>query len=324
VQGFSQNYRVVEPFLEVALSQPLTQPDGNDRLTFTLTVAHAPASSAAAYQGLVSVPIEPQYLLQPASINVLAGTLEDSTPLLHVVNSSFFTVYFDAFGNRGHTLQAVYEVIVIDAIRPRFTVLSSAAVEWTSTPVTYILPGRERRVDDPLYPAATTVQSTTSAEPSQITYLNRTSLVDTLGRDVNIGEEAVFQTCITLIEGVRDSVLELDLELGLAFINISVLRIGSNLRQVNGSVGQKIAPQEPRFARLALGEVVNLPDNLQFDADVLCVETAVLVENMYVLGRGGGGGGGEERWQLCCRWQSNGLRWQAEQSRGHVLSECGV
>jgi hypothetical protein len=244
-------------------------------------VSHTSASTAAAYQGTVYVPIPATFELQTSSINTSLGGLNDSTPVVTIINGSYFTVYFAAMRDIAlQNLQIGYDVVVLPSARPDEDIVASTWVDWTSTFEGYPIPGRNRMINSTLYPSVAAAQTTTIDEPVLGVALNRTNLEDTVGQDVNIGEEAVFRSCFTLIEGVQNVTLTTTYNDGLTFINATLMHIGSQLQGVPYTKNVLLATTTANTYVVPFGIVTNIADNAEDERDQICLEVAVLVANM--------------------------------------------
>jgi len=281
VQSTAPAFTVQEPLLEISIVQPQPQPDANDTLSLTISVTHTGASTAAAYQGTVHVHVPATYELQTSSINPGLGGLNDSTPALTIINASYFTVYFATMQNMAlQALQIVYDVVVLPSARPDEDIVSNTWVDWTSTFEGYPIPGREREINSTLYPSVAAAQTTTVDEPVLGVALNRTSLEDTIDQDVNIGEEAVFRSCFTLIEGVQNVTITSTFSGGLTFINATLMHIGSRLQGVPYAKNALLPDTNANVYVIPFGVVTNVADNIEDERDEICMEVAVLVANM--------------------------------------------
>ena len=232
--------------------------------------------------------------LQQESIDITTNTVLSSVPSLHILNASTFEVRFEkmsVLADANEALTVTYDVIVVDDIRANEDIVIEAFNSWWSVPTGFEHPGRLRdgfNTTSPFF-GDTSVHVNPAELNSVGIYLHRSSLVDTVGTEVNVAEEVVYRSCFTVLEGHTTVVLTVNLEFGLSFLNASVLSIGGQI------VGSLLVPgdmangtqEEPAASTVVVfdfGEIRNIPDNAENDEDVICAEIAAFIANMYAFG----------------------------------------
>lgn len=261
-------------------------------LTYTVIVQHTSASTAPAYQAVARVWVPESLHLLADTINITHCSDQVSEPQLTLVENGIFDVSVAEFQQPAAGAQTLcwtvrYQARVQDTVRPNQAITTSAAVNWTSTPTLFSRPGRQRGLitngsTTAQWPGAVASHSSWVLHPTLDMSLFWTSLVDTPGSSVNVGEEAMFQLCFMLSEAVANISLTVVLDSGLSFLNASVQSIGANLEGSPLAVGALVAnmslPAGPTVV-FDFAEVTNHADNIQDDKDTICVLVAGAVSD---------------------------------------------
>ena len=289
---------VAEPLLRAHVAQPDASLDGDDILAYTAHVEHIAESNAAAYRVAAAVTIPPALVLLEDSIMprmcIGGGALASPASVVRV-NATSFVIFADTMLPShvagGHVLAACfavdYNARVVDTVRANEPFSSHVGVNWTSTPKDSPWPGRQRVGDysggAPLFLGARHETTDTVAQHAMEVSLVSTSLAETPGSSVNVGEEAVFRVCVTLPEAHAQVDVETCLPSGMSYINATVERIGGSLRK-SLLMAEDRLPVGPSTteacASFNFGPMENVPDNVESEGDIFCLDVAAVVDDM--------------------------------------------
>jgi hypothetical protein len=275
---------IVEPTLRNSIIDDISIADGRDNVTFTVTVTHTDESSRApAYQSLTHVHVIPECILHPETINISLGSLSESLPVLEVINSSYFTVFFERMNPGDQTLVFSYETTVVDSVRPKQTLTQTVETEWTSVGSNYTaltgLVGRFHNGTDILRSTAKSSHSMAIHVPGISLELFNTSIAETTGAFVNIHEAVVYRATLFLPEGHQNPSVSVTLPTGLSFITASVVAIGDSISNANLTSGDTLSTSTNEVV-FNFGELQNIPDNVNNTDDQIIVEVVAQVSSI--------------------------------------------
>ncbi|EGD73178.1 notch [Salpingoeca rosetta] len=284
--------KIAEPLVSSSVSTPTARPDAQDLLTYTTIVQHDAASTSPIYRATVVVTTPAEVQLQTGSIDIFSGTVLSSTPTLRVVNASVFEVGFEKMSvlasDGDEKLTITYDVVVVDEIRANEDIIVTTTNSWWSTPTNFTHPGRFRDGFNDTSPYfGETSQHINPAKQNSVTmYLDRSSLEDTIGTQVNVAEELVYRSCITVLEGHTNVSLAIAMHSGLDFLNASLYSVGADIAEslsfVEGDMFNATTDDSTGgpLVLFAFGELVNTATNVEDDGDAICIELAALVANI--------------------------------------------
>ena len=214
-----RNISIIEPVLTLGktISGAPTPPDAGGWLTYSVSIAHAVGSHSPAYDVLFS-DVLPAGLYNASVVGVSAsGT---SAPSATITGTVLGTSAFDL--PLGALVTVTYQTQIDSIVTPNQTITNTGDVVWTS------LPGAnaDKRmsgggIND--YETQSAAAFTTSG-PSISKSIDSTSLTDTAGGNLTIGEVLTYSLAITLPEGTTPSLVVTDtLPAGLTYLAGSAL-----------------------------------------------------------------------------------------------------
>jgi fimbrial isopeptide formation D2 family protein/uncharacterized repeat protein (TIGR01451 family) len=124
---------VVEPLLRVSKSRDVAAPPVGDTVTWTLTVDHAPDSSADAFDASLADLLPTGLELVPGSLDCTNGSLDPDTCAF---TGSTLDVAWASFPVAGGTTVITFQTVVgpPSAIVPGDGITNTASLDWTSLP----------------------------------------------------------------------------------------------------------------------------------------------------------------------------------------------
>jgi LPXTG-site transpeptidase (sortase) family protein len=123
------NVRVVEPALQVVKAANPAAGDAGDTITFTITLSHAGASNADAYNVTLTDVVPAGMTLTPTSWRHTGGLAPTSIQ----ESGATLTAAWDTFA-RGSTSSFTFEVTLGSGAFPGQTITNAATAAWTSLP----------------------------------------------------------------------------------------------------------------------------------------------------------------------------------------------
>ena len=191
----------VAPVLAIVKSGDITQGDAGDTVTFTLTISHPAASTADAFDVLLSDDL-------PAGLTLVAGTLTSDSGLapdvlLEDIAGNGFSAGWVSFG-LSETSVITFEATVETVVTPSEVITNTATVDWTSLPGDGDPNDRQGSASDD--------HGITITPPGLTKVITATSEIDTgTGQfgpetDLTIGEEVTYQFTVVLPEGSPNGV----------------------------------------------------------------------------------------------------------------------
>ncbi|HXF86438.1 MAG TPA: isopeptide-forming domain-containing fimbrial protein [Anaerolineales bacterium] len=277
----SADVNIVEPVLQITKVVNELFPIPNQTLTFTLTVEHAPSSTADAHDVLIFDDLPSNLTLNPASV-----VTTPSGGVAGITNNSAgnrVEVQVSEFPNGG-SLTVQFEATFTGNLGDALTNLGN--VTWTSTPDTN---PNERTggggVND--YEASDEVglAHTRELEKSLIA----SNHPNTTLPDVTIGEILTYQVVITLPANSTDTAIAIDtLDAGLAFMDCSDITAGPNVTSstvdftATGNCNPGTAPtNNPQIQNS--GQVIRFDFGTVTNANPTDTETITMTYRVVVL-----------------------------------------
>ncbi|MGB7453075.1 MAG: hypothetical protein WBM36_13195, partial [Lysobacterales bacterium] len=273
----------VAPVLAIVKSGDITQGDAGDTVTFTLTISHPAASTADAFDVLLSDDL-------PAGLTLVAGTLTSDSGLapdvlLEDIAGNGFSAGWVSFG-LSETSVITFEATVETVVTPSEVITNTATVDWTSLPGDGDPNDRQGSASDD--------HGITITPPGLTKVITATSEIDTgTGQfgpetDLTIGEEVTYQFTVVLPEGSPNGVVVTDqLPTGSSVLQV----VSSRLVSIGGNISGAGLPAEgsPGVASdtnadtfddrvvWTLGDLLNTPDGVDTEADQLLFEVVAVV-----------------------------------------------
>lgn len=258
-----QTVEVVEPELTIAKQVDVTSGDAGDRFTYTVTVDHAAASTAAAFDVVIEDVLDAVF--EPVSVTSSAGTA--------VINGNTIRLALPLFLTTDAPVVVTYVVAFRDTIEPGQVVGNTATLDYDSTR------GPGGRPGDGQASAAdvTGVFALDLVKTIVDTSLPGTGSgqLDPANPDVAVGETITYQLVATLSEGTQTLVVSDTLPDGLGLVSASVTGVGAGLPAgllgtANTGTGQGIL--------FDFGTVVNTGNNVAGDGTVTITVVARVLD----------------------------------------------
>ncbi len=261
----------VAPVLAIVKSGNITQGDAGDTVIFTITVNHPAASTADAFDVLLSDDL-------PAGLTLVAGTLTSDSGflapdvLLEDIAGNGFSAGWVSFG-LSETSVITFEATVETVVKPSEVITNTATVDWTSLPGDVDPNERTGTASDN--------HNITITPPGLTKVITATSEDDTdTGQfgpetDLTIGEEVTYQFTVVLPEGSPNGVVVTDqLPTGssvLQVVSSRLVTIGGNISgaglPAEGSPGVASDTNADTFndrVVWTLGDLLNTPDGARY------------------------------------------------------------
>ena len=281
----SAEITVVEP--NVAIGKQITSPagdvDAGDVIDYQVTLTNNGASDAYDVTFADQAPADTIFIGTVTAVDGAGATVGTFTvgPGGRLISGSGFDIAV------GETVTITYSAQVEDSVTPSETLTNSAEVRWTSTPG----PNPDERTgDDGPGPDASVLDnyaSTASASVESGAFtvqvgknLIGSSVVQTSGTAVAVGETATFRVRIDLAEGTTEDLALRDmLPEGQTFLPGSIQIVRGNSGQTTSldPANAFILPGTNMLV-IRLGDVVNPGDNIASN-DFLDVIYKVVVDN---------------------------------------------
>ncbi len=280
------------------IDSDLLDMDAGDLVTFAVVVENTGRARNGAFDIVLRDTVPQGFDFAPAGLNLqvtdgagnpLAYTLSlfPDGGTLELIDPGPAAGALGAFSPTGGANIAVitYDLILTEAVEPRSQLSNIVEIENYAA-----FEGGLDRVPNSPGPVQDTA-TVTIAEPAFDKQLTATSLTETAGGDLSIGETVTFELVATLREGrITDLVIEDLLPLApgqLDFVSAQLVSIGANLFELD-AFGQPAAPLgAPAIAQSGnrvtftfADDIVNLPDNLADSADRIVVRVTALAADV--------------------------------------------
>lgn len=202
---------VVGPDLVVAKTVDRTVVDAGERVRFTVTVRQAPGATAAAYDLVLTDSLPAGYLLDAGSVVASAGTVAAAGDTV--------TLSLDAFALEAAPLTLSYQAIVADSVRDGEVITNTVRLVWDSAA------GPGGRVGSAEDRASVLVDFL----PALAKTVWSTSLAETAGTDLAIGEVVTYRLTVTPGQGTQRLALSDLLPDGLGVEAVRLVETGANV-----------------------------------------------------------------------------------------------
>jgi fimbrial isopeptide formation D2 family protein/uncharacterized repeat protein (TIGR01451 family) len=249
---------VVRPDLLIVKDASPGARDAGDLVTYTVTVSHAAASTAAAYN------LALQDILPPG-VTLVAGSATASTGTASITGGTL-SYSLGTFLRTDAPIVITYQGRVAANVVDGQSIINTAQVTYASAPAN----GASVTRSDPATVLVDIVNSVNKT-------LESTSFATTAGGNVGVGEVVSFLVTATLGEGAQRIVLRDVLPTGLTYL-------GSELVSLGGITGSAVAAGAAgsydagsHTLSFALGDITNPFDNLSSTADQVTFRVTVQV-----------------------------------------------
>ena len=277
---------LVEPALNVAKSAAPATGDAGDVITYTMTVEQLPASTADAFDVVVTDTL-PANTIWIGNVTPVSGT----APTVDAASFPVVTFSWAQIPESDGPYVFTYQVQLTNAVQPGDILSNSAVAAWSTLPgsdpnersytdtasssVTVTQPGVTKAVVD--VGADTTVAETGTA-------INGTE------PDLTIGEQVAYTVTLTLIEGTTSNALVVD-DLPVApgileVVSSEVVSFGANVSGTGLQPGQAgVASDRNADTRndrvtFSLGTLTNFPDGVSDADDLVVLRVVAVVPNL--------------------------------------------
>lgn len=267
---------LVEPMLVVTKAATPINPDAGDVVTYTLAIEHAAGSTAPARRVSLVDEIPVGLSLVPGSLRAVSGPMPSALGALGArVDASWVTL------DLGQRAEIAYDVMMPTQLQAATSFVERADLDWES-----LDSGDSSRGGD-----ANAAHTLTSRAPTMTRRVSSTSLDETTSAafsasdpDLALGEEATIELEITLPEGLTPNVsieFEAPNNSNTGFTEVLAARLvsfGTNLstpRALQATIDDRDQDGRPDRARLDLGDVLNVSDNVRNAADRVVLEVDV-------------------------------------------------
>jgi uncharacterized repeat protein (TIGR01451 family) len=283
--------KVVEPKLKVTTSWSAANVDANDTITVTLDVTHDSSSGANAYDVRFSDSIPGGAAYVPGSLRWVSGPVPRE-----ISDGAASGSFLASWGSidKGSISRLQYKVIVNRDVQAGLSLVNTAKIDWTSIPG---LPGRiatssplavERTGDITDVGGAankylSTYVSNIAVSPVKVAMtLLSSTVAETTGSNLTIGERATYQVVLTVPEGVTAlnlAALQKDADSVMIPESLKLISIGQSLTAPSLTVGKTLLPANGQL-KWDLGTVTNLPDNRETTADTIVFQLTTFIPNV--------------------------------------------
>lgn len=272
----SQTVTIEEPDLTLAKTRDVATPDAGDTVTFTLTLDHTGASTGSAQDVVISDPI-------PAGLNLVAGSVMVTGPgTVTTGNMGGDTEVVVTVGDLGLTedVTVTYQVVVDDSVIFGSTLTNTATTTFDSINGTNAdgQDGRNQALND-------SVSVTTTSDATFAKTIFDTSVTETTGTDVVVGEIITYRLTTTIDEGTTPLSIVDQVPVALSggvlqILSGSVISVGGAISTtLSGAPALSDTDGIDGADRIAFdfGTVTNAGNNLLNGDDQIVVEVRALV-----------------------------------------------
>ena len=199
----------------------------------------------------------------------------DSSPAVLAFNvdnvNQVIDVYVDTIPFSSATVDVTFNAVVISGVYPNEQIVLTAVSNYTSQSATSIFPGRVHSVATDYSPSIAS-NTVATAIPTSSWSLVSTSLSDTYGVDIAIGENATYLLTAVIPEEHMDLTVTVSIPAGLSFVSASIVSVGSALATSSQLVEHDQAGLSVTFA---FGATVNTADNVADAEDLITFSVRV-------------------------------------------------
>jgi large repetitive protein len=252
---------VVVPVLDIAKDTAFTTGDAGDVATYTVRISHAAASTAAAFGVRIEDPLRPGLVLVPGSATASAGTVVEGA------NSVGVSLPVLALGD---TITITYRARLADDVVQGQSITNIATLNYATAPTD----GRDFTDDDPATIGVVLPPATLAKEVAG------TSLPQTTGTSVALGETVTWRMTATLAEGGQRLMLTDPIPLGMEYVSSSVVSLGNVTGSALGVGAAGVLSPGGDLVTFNFGDVVNRPDNISNAGDTIVVEVVGRVRDL--------------------------------------------
>ncbi len=276
---------VVEPLMTIDKGGDVTQGDAGDEVTFTLTINHANASTADAFDVVLSDTLPTKMTLVGGSLSHVSGPLPTLSEVGNGIEAKWNTVQLGALPT-----VLSFKATINNNATPAEVITNKAELHWSSLPGDGDPNDRVRNADDS--------HSLTITSPGITKVITGTS-VDGTGSDqfgdevdLTIGEHVTYQFTVVIPEGLSENAKAWDLlPTGSSIFSVvssRLVSIGDNLSGtglVLNAPGMASDTNSDTFNDRVdwdLGAISNAPDGEDNQKDWLVFEVVAVVVDMPV------------------------------------------
>lgn len=221
----SETVDIIEPLLTLDKAVTPTTGDAGDRITYTLTIEHDPASNAPGYD------IKVQDFLSDAALSLEPGSVVAQIDATDIPAAQITE------GNAGDDTTVVVDVPVLEqgeVLTVTFTVLLDQSTTFLASIDNRATADYDSAAsDDPAIgrpgDQVSDEERVTTPGPALTKEVFSTSVDETTGADVGIGELITYRLTIDVPQGTSDLVLDDVLPAGLVYVSSVVFDIDDNI-----------------------------------------------------------------------------------------------
>ncbi|KNC56008.1 uncharacterized protein AMSG_11683 [Thecamonas trahens ATCC 50062] len=273
----SESFDVVAPLLTFDLAQSITTGDAGDNVTFTVTVDHAGASTAAAYALNATSLFNIEYALFSGSVTTTSGTVVSGNN----AGDASVHVLIPTFDLGTGPITITYVAALTDFVSPHQTTWHASALEYDTSPeaaVARTLAAADNEtivVDDP-YEARMATLATSLPESGTAQYVST-------NWDLAVGETADINTTVVLSEGTLPLTVDVTVDIGALVVETEVMVVGYSLSGSSLSAGDIATSFGASSATFDFGTVINTGDNVVDDGDIVVMRIRVLIVDIVAI-----------------------------------------
>lgn len=281
--------KVVEPVMTIAKSGiPTAYPEAGDVVTYTVTISHTTASTGPAYNTIVTDVLIPQLLLVPGTVTVSGGQ-GGSAITGNQGSDTTVVVSLNPFVRADGTVTITYKAAVTNITITSSTVVNRVSYTFWSSPDDLVYNTNDRRSysNYATYPF-------TMADPVMFYFLNSSSIAQSGGTAVAIGEVITLTTTLVIPQGTTHaaslSIITTPSFPGyMTVLNGNVTAMYPNMVSSTGiALGYSSTPVDSNADGITdtivfnFGDLLNLPEGkVKGIADNLTVTVDLIVSDTY-------------------------------------------
>lgn len=271
---------IIEPLLVFDKAVTPATGDAGDRLTYTLTVEHDPTSNAPAYDIKVQdFLFDPALSLEAGSVVAQIGTVTiPATQITEGNAGDDTTVVVDVpVLEQGEVLTVTFTVLLDESTTFLANIDNRATADYDSAASDDPAIGRpgDQLADE---------ERITTPGPDLTKEVFTTSVDETAGTDVGIGELITYRLTIDLPQGTSDLVLEDVLPAGLVYVSSTVVDIDDDISTTGLGEGDE-GVNSGQTTTFDFGEMVSAP-TLTTGDDQIIVEIVARIDDVMANAAG--------------------------------------